>query len=186
MTNHQPDSQPRGIVDTSQKVAPHGPVADTFHSPDPLISITKYQDTPLARAGREHFEAGLNAGLTGLPISATATAIFRQGWFAGDVQRRIDAGEVDEFIVTCGQGSKCLKCHEVSSGLRKGCRCWPTGVYDPKRNEREGFRMEWGMLVIGSSKSHKFMSRAELLQARDSGKSIVDSLTGKPLQLSEV
>lgn len=160
--------------------------AETLRAPSPLLGITKYQDTPQARAGREHYESGFHAGHAAMPIPANASGVFRQGWYAGDVQRRNDAGEVEQFIATCGQGSKCMKCKEVSSGLRKGCRCWPAGVYDPKGNERDGYRMEWGMLVVNGNKYHKFMSRTELLEARDSGKSIVDTLTGKPLRLADV
>lgn len=99
------------------------------------------------------------------------------------MQRRAAAGEV---IATYCQGSQCLKCKKITHGLRLGCQCWPSGGVDLKRNANEGFVMDWGMLLISDCDAVKFMSRNALLAARDSGMTIVDSTTGKPLLILDV
>lgn len=145
-------------------------------------------DTPAARSHRDYFEAGYHAGFTKLPIPATANQSWRQGWTAGDVQRRAEMGEV---VSTFCPGSRCTACQTIAHGLRKVCKCWTVFGFNHTAYVKAGHRIEWGMLVAASAEvtnvgEHTFMSREELLRARDAGRTIVNAASGKPLLVDDM
>lgn len=148
----------------------------------------RHMDTPAARSSREVHEQGFHAGKDGLPLPSNATPIYRQAWNAGAIERRAHQGEV---IAVQSQASKCNKCLGVVWGHRKGCKCWPS-TSDMRELAVDGYSMEWGMLVAnfegkdsGSPKQGQFMSREELIAARDRGLPILDALTGKALLVKD-
>lgn len=140
--------------------------------------------SPEVQAAIDRHQAGAAAGAAGAPLPADAAPQFAQGWRRGDVERRVIAGEV---IAVGSPGSRCVKCKGTDFGHRGGCNCWPDGGWNFERNDREGYRMEWGALVLeigDAGRQLVFMSLEDLRGAHAGGKPVVDMDSGEPVPLS--
>ena len=128
-------------------------------------------------SGRLRFQRGFTAGREGRPCPEDGSP---QAHLRGAVERRGRRGEA--VVVVCA-ATRCVKCGQTNWGLRGGCSCWPDGGWNFDRNALEGYRVDWGAIVlpVGDSIDGPFMSYTQLLAERTAGRDVISD-TGEPIR----
>lgn len=144
-----------------------------------VVAVVGFTPEQIAASDERNrlYNLGRDAGLAGDPLPAGAS---EDAYLRASIERR---GRLGEAVVMVTSATRCMKCGGCNWGNRGGCSCWPDGGWNFERNEREGYRVEWGAFVYPESPSADlaFMSYAELLAAKNAGRPVINSDTGEPI-----